>query len=141
MIFLCQRLQTTLGLCKGHHILVQLWVALVLIMDGQSLREKALRAAFFVQIAGCHQKRVHRFVQHFVRGLRQLGRGEICPRLQQFQNPRRRLFPCDHGFAVPGADAVPLGEVDAILHEPHGVFAALVLDAAPIRPAKLPAQK
>ena len=39
MIFLRQRLQATPGLCKGHHILVQLRVALVLIMDGQSLRE------------------------------------------------------------------------------------------------------
>ena len=80
-------------------------------------------------------------MQHLIRCLRQLGRGEISPRLQQLQNPRRCLFPCDHGFAVPGADAVPLGEVDAILHEPHGVFAALVLDAAPIFRAKLPAQK
>ena len=113
----------------------------MLVVDRQCLREKALCAAFFIQVTGRHQKRVHRFVQHLVRGLRQFGGGEICPRLQQLQNPCRRLFPCDHGFAVPGADAVPLGEVDAILHEPHGVFAALVLDAAPIFRAKLPAQK
>ena len=80
-------------------------------------------------------------MQHLVRGLRQFGGREISPRLQQFQNPRRRLFPCDHGLAVPGADAVPLGEVDAVLQKPYGVFAALVLDAAPVRPTELPAQK
>ena len=34
-----------------------------------------------------------------------------------------------------------MGEVDAVLQKPHGVFAALVLDAAPIFRAKLPAQK
>ena len=39
VIFLCQRLQTTPGLCKGHHILVQFRVALVLVVDRQSLRE------------------------------------------------------------------------------------------------------
>ena len=80
-------------------------------------------------------------MQHSIRGLRQLGRGEISPHLQQLQNPRRRLFPCDHGFAVSGADAVSLGEMDAVLQKPHSVFAALVLDAAPIFRAKLPAQK
>ena len=141
MIFLCQCLQPTLCLSERHHILVQLRIALVLVVDRQCLREKALRAAFFVQVTGGHQEGIHRFVQHLVRCLHQLGRGEISPRLQQLQNPRRCLLPCDHGFAVPGADAVPLGEVDAILHEPHGVFAALVLDAAPIFRAKLPAQK
>ena len=93
MIFLCQRLQTTLGLCKGHHILVQLRVALVLIMDGQSLREKALRAAFFVQVTSGHQKRVHRFVQHLVRGLCQFGGGEIYPGPQQPQDAARRQSP------------------------------------------------
>ena len=141
MIFLRQRLQTTLRLCKGHHILIQFRVALVLIMDRQCLWEKALRAAFFVQVTGRHQKRVHCFVQHLVRGLRQFGRGEISPHLQQLQNPRRCLFPCDHGLAVPGADAVPLGEVDAVLQKPHGVFAAFVFNAAPVRPTELPAQK
>ena len=39
MIFLRQRLQTALCLCERNHILVQLRVALVLVMDGQSLRE------------------------------------------------------------------------------------------------------
>ena len=80
-------------------------------------------------------------MQHLVRGLRQLGRGEICPRLQQFQNPRRRLFPCDHGFAVPGADAVPLGKVDAVLQKPNGIFAAFVFNATPVFRTKLPTQK
>ena len=141
MIFLRQRLQTTLSFCERHHILIQLWVALVLVMDRQCLWEKALRAAFFIQVTGRHQKRVHRFVQHLVRGLRQLGRGEISPRLQQLQNPRRRLLPCNHGFAISGADAVALSEVDAVLQKPHGVFAAFIFDAAPVRPAKLPAQK
>ena len=141
MIFLCQSLQSTLSLCERHHILVQFRVALVLVVDRQCLWEKALPAAFFVQVTGGHQKRVHRFVQHLVRGLRQLGRGEISPRLQQLQNPRRCLFPCNHGFAVPGADTVPLGEVDAVLQKPHGVFAAFVFDAAPVRPAKLPTQE
>ena len=141
MIFLCQCLQPTLSFCERHHILVQFRVALVLVVDRQCLREKALCAAFFIQVTGRHQKRVHRFVQHLVRGLRQLGRGEISPRLQQLQNPCRRLLPCDHGLAVPGADAVPLGEVDAVLQKPHGIFAAFVFNAAPVRPAKLPAQK
>ena len=141
MIFLCQCLQPTLCLSERHHILVQFRVALVLVMDRQCLWEKALRAAFFIQVTGRHQKCVHRFVQHLVRGLRQLGRGEISPRLQQFQNPRRCLLPCDHGFAVPGANTVPLGEVDAVLQKPHGVLAAFIFDAAPIFCAKLPAQK
>ena len=141
MIFLCQRLQPTLCLCECNHILVQLRVALVLVMDGQRLWEKALRAAFFIQVTGRHQKCIHRFVQHLVRGLRQLGCGEISPRIQQLQNPRRCLLPCDHGLAVPGADAVTLGEADAILQKPYGVFAAFVFNAAPVRPAKLPAQK
>ena len=39
MIFLCQSLQSTLSLCKGHHILIQFRVALALVMDGQRLRE------------------------------------------------------------------------------------------------------
>ena len=39
MIFLCQSLQSTLCLCERHHILVQLRVALVLVVDRQSLRE------------------------------------------------------------------------------------------------------
>ena len=39
MIFLCQCLQPTLCLSERHHILVQLRVALVLVMDGQRLRE------------------------------------------------------------------------------------------------------
>ena len=39
MIFLCQNLQTALCLCERNHILVQLRVALVLVMDGQSLWE------------------------------------------------------------------------------------------------------
>ena len=80
-------------------------------------------------------------MQYLVRGLRQLGRGEISPHLQQFQNPRRCLLPCDHGSTVPGADAVALGEVDTILQKPYGVFAAFVFHAAPIFCAKLPAQK
>ena len=80
-------------------------------------------------------------MQHLVRGLRQLGRGEISPRLQQIQNTSRCLFPCDHGFAVPGADAVALGEVDAVLQKPHSILAAFVFNAAPVRPAKLPTQK
>ena len=33
MIFLRQRLQTTLSFCECHHILIQLWVALVLVVD------------------------------------------------------------------------------------------------------------
>ena len=39
MIFLCQSLQSTLSLCERHHILVQFRVALVLVVDGQRLRE------------------------------------------------------------------------------------------------------
>ena len=141
MIFLCQCLQPTLCLSERHHILVQLRVALVLVMDGQRLWEKALRTAFFIQVTGRHQKCIHRFVQHLVRSLRQFGRREISPRLQQLQNPRRCLLPCNHGLAVSGADAVALGEVDAILQKPYGVFAAFVFNAAPVRPTELPAQE
>ena len=54
MIFLRQRLQTALGLCKGHHILIQFWITLVLVVDRQCLWEKALRAAFFIQVTGRH---------------------------------------------------------------------------------------
>ena len=54
MIFLCQSLQPTLCFCERHHILVQLRVALVLVVDRQCLWEKALRAAFFIQVAGRH---------------------------------------------------------------------------------------
>ena len=39
MIFLCQSLQSTLCLCERDHILVQLRVALVLVVDRQSLWE------------------------------------------------------------------------------------------------------
>ena len=80
-------------------------------------------------------------MQYLVRGLRQLGRREISPRLQQLQNASRCLLPCDHGLAVSGADTVPLGEVDAVLHEPNGVLAAFVFNAAPVLRPKLPAQK
>ena len=80
-------------------------------------------------------------MQYLVRGLRQFGGREISPSLQQIQNTGRCLLPCDHGLAVPGADAVPLGEVDAVLQKPHGVFAAFVFDAAPVRPTELPAQE
>ena len=141
MIFRCQSLQSTLCLCERHHILVQFRVALVLVVNRQCLWEKALRAAFFVQVTGGHQEGVHCFVQHLVRGLRQFGGREISPSLQQIQNTGRRLFPCDHGFAVPGADAVPLGEVDAVLQKPHGVLAAFVFNTAPVIPIELSAQK
>ena len=77
MIFLRQCLQTTLSFCERHHILIQLWVALVLVMDRQCLREQPNVPAFLGQVAGCHQKRVHRFVQYLVRGLLQFGGGEI----------------------------------------------------------------
>ena len=79
MVFLRQRLQTALCLCERDHVLVQFRVALVLVVDGQSLREQPHVPAFLGQVAGCHQKRVHRFVQHLVRGLCQFGGGEIDP--------------------------------------------------------------
>ena len=34
-----------------------------------------------------------------------------------------------------------MGEVDAVLQKPHGIFAAFVFNAAPIFCAKLPTQK
>ena len=34
-----------------------------------------------------------------------------------------------------------MGEVNAVLQKPHGVFAAFVFDAAPVHPAKLPTQE
>ena len=54
MILLCQRLQSALGFCERHHVLVQLRVTLALVVDGQSLREQSLTAAFFAQVTGRH---------------------------------------------------------------------------------------
>ena len=34
-----------------------------------------------------------------------------------------------------------MGEVDAVLQKPHGVLAAFVFYAAPVRPTELPAQE
>ena len=93
MVLLCQRLQSTLCLCERDHVLVQFRVALVLVVDGQSLREQPHVPAFLGQVAGCHQKRVHRFVQYLVRGLLQFGGGEIDPGPQQPQNAARRQSP------------------------------------------------
>ena len=42
VVFLSQSRKAALTLGKGHHILVQLRIALVLVMDGQRLREQAL---------------------------------------------------------------------------------------------------
>ena len=79
MIFLCQNLQPTIRLCERDHVLVQFRVALVLVVDGQSLREQPHVPAFLGQVTGCHQEGVHCFVQHLVRGLCQFGGGEIDP--------------------------------------------------------------
>ena len=72
MVFLGQRRKAALTLGKGHHILVQLRIALVLVMDGQRLREQALCAALLGQIAGGHQQGVTHLKQHLVLRLLQL---------------------------------------------------------------------
>ena len=40
-----------------------------------------------------------------------------------------------------GADAVALRQMDTVLHEPHGIFLALIFNAAPVLRAKLTTQE
>ena len=72
MVFLSQSRKAALALGKGHHILVQLRIALALVVDGQRLREQALCAALLGQIAGGHQQGVTHLKQHLVLRLLQL---------------------------------------------------------------------
>ena len=72
MVFLGQRRKAALTLGKGHHILVQLRIALALVVDGQRLREQALCAALLGQIASGHQQGVTHLKQHLVLRLLQL---------------------------------------------------------------------
>ena len=74
VVFLGQRRKAALALGKGHHILVQLRIALALVVDGQRLREQALCAAPLSQIAGGHQQGVTHLKQHLVPRLLQLCR-------------------------------------------------------------------
>ena len=141
MVFLSQSRKATLVLGKVHHILIQLRIALVLVMDGQRLREQALCAALLGQIAGGHQQGVAHLKQHLVLCLLQLWCRKICSRFQQFQYPRRRLLPRHRGTAVTGADAVALCQMDTVLHEPHGIFLIFIFNTAPILRAELTAQE
>ena len=72
MVFLSQSRKAALALGKGHHILVQLRIALALVVDGQRLREQALCAALLGQIASGHQQGVTHLKQHLVLRLLQL---------------------------------------------------------------------
>ena len=72
VVFLSQSRKAALTLGKGHHILVQLRIALMLVMDGQRLREQALCAALLGQITGGHQQGVTHLKQHLVLRLLQL---------------------------------------------------------------------
>ena len=141
VVFLSQSRKAALALGKGHHILVQLRVALALVVDGQRLREQALCAALLGQIAGGHQQSVTHLKQHLVLRLLQLCRRKIRSRLQQLQYPRRHLLPRHRGAAVAGTNAIPLRQMDTVLHEPHGIFLALIFNAAPVLRAKLTTQE
>ena len=141
MVFLGQRRKAALTLGKGHHILVQLRIALALVVDGQRLREQALCAALLGQIAGGHQQGVTHLKQHLVLRLLQLWCRKIRSCLQQLQYPRRRLLPRHRGTAVAGTNAIPLRQMDTVLHEPHGIFLTLTFNAASVLRAKLTAQK
>ena len=72
VVFLSQSRKAALALGKGHHILVQLRIALALVVDGQRLREQTLRAALLGQIAGSHQQGIAHLKQHLVPRLLQL---------------------------------------------------------------------
>ena len=141
VVFLSQSRKAALTLGKGHHILVQLRIALVLVMDGQRLREQALCAALLGQIASGHQQGVTHLKQHLVLRLLQLCRRKICSGFQQLQYPRRRLLPRHRGAAVAGADAVALRQMDTVLHEPHSIFLALIFNAASVLRAEFTAQE
>ena len=141
VVFLGQRRKAALTLGKGHHILVQLRIALVLVVDGQRLREQALCAALLGQIASGHQQGVTHLKQHLVLRLLQLCRRKICSGFQQLQYPRRRLLPRHRGAAVAGADAVALRQMDTVLHEPHSIFLALIFNAASVLRAEFTAQE
>ena len=141
VVFLSQSRKAALTLGKGHHILVQLRIALALVMDGQRLREQSLCAALLGQIAGGHQQGVTHLKQHLVLRLLQLCRRKIRSRLQQLQYSHRRLLPRYRGAAVAGTNAISLRQMDTVLHEPHGIFLTLIFNAAPVLRAKLTAQK
>ena len=141
VVFLGQRRKAALALGKGHHILVQLRIALALVVDGQRLREQALCAALLGQIASGHQQGVAHLKQRLVLRLLQLWCRKVRSRLQQLQYPCRRLLPRHRGTAVTGADAVALCQMDTVLHEPHGIFLTLIFNAAPVLRAKLTTQE
>ena len=141
MVFFRQSSKTAVPFCKGNHIRIQLRVALVLVVDGQRLRKEALCPSLFGQLPGSHQERICHFRQHLIRCLLQLCRRQVSACFQQLQYPGRCPFPGHHGGAVSGANIVALRQMDAIFHEPDGVFAALILNAAPVLFAEFPAQE
>ena len=74
VVFLSQSRKAALTLGKGHHILVQLRIALALVVNGQCLGEQALCATFLGQIAGGHQQGVAHLKQHLILHLLHLRR-------------------------------------------------------------------
>ena len=74
VVFLSQSRKAALTLGKGHHILVQLRIALALVVNGQCLGEQALCATFLGQIAGGHQQGVAHLKQHLILRLLHLRR-------------------------------------------------------------------
>ena len=141
VVFLSQSRKAALTLGKGHHILVQLRIALVLVMDGQRLREQALCAALLGQIASGHQQGVTHLKQYLVLRLLQLCRRKICSGFQQLPYPCRRLIPRHRGAAVTGTNAVALRQMNTVLHEPHGIFLALIFNTASVLRAEFTAQE
>ena len=141
VVFLGQRRKAALALGKGHHILVQLRIALALVVDSQCLREQILCASLLGEIAGGHQHGVAHLKQHLVLRLLQLWCRKIRSRLQQLQYSRRRLLPRHRGAAVTGTNAIPLRQMDTVLHEPHGIFLTLIFNAASILRAEFTAQE
>ena len=141
VVFLSQSRKAALALGEGHHILVQLRITLALVVDGQRLGEQTLCAALLSQIAGGHQQGIAHLKQHLVLRLLQLWCRKVRSRLQQLQYPRRRLLPRHRGAAVPGMNAIPLRQMNTVLHEPHGIFLTFIFDAASVFRAELTAQK
>ena len=113
----------------------------VFIIDGKCPCKQAQRSSLFRQVSGRQKQRVCHVIQRLVLRLGKFSGRKIGACLQQFKNSLCRTLPCDGGAVVAVPDAGSAGKVDAVLHEPHGVFASVILDAASVFFAKLPFQK
>ena len=141
VVFLCQYRKAAFALGKGGHIVCQLRVTFVLVVDGQYLRAQSLAPAFLSQLTdGQHQLLGH-LQQGMLPRLFQLCRRKVRSRLQQLQYSCRYLFPRYRGAAMAGANAVALRQMDTVLHEPHGVFLTIIFNAASVLCSELTAQE